>query len=264
LAASHDNSFEFEPGRYVSRRVRQIADVFAMRAHAGWAHYLLQRTAAAAPPVAPVVERINRLFESYTDSRTERFDRTYGTDTFKRRDVKVRDGFSIDELRWGYSAINPEFFREIMRSIGEPLDAYSFVDVGSGKGAAVMLASEFPFRRVAGVELTPELVEIAASNVERYVRATGKHFAPDWIQGDFFAWDIPNEPQLFFLNNPFPKSITTNAIEHIEASIRKHPRPVLLAFRKAPQNTGDYLHASTFWRPVRLAPYWRVYAHSQQ
>jgi hypothetical protein len=93
------------------------------------------------------------------------FDATYGTETFGRHDVKTSEDTG-DTTTWGYSAINQDFFREIMRSVPRPLAEYTFVDVGSGKGAAVLMASEFGFRRLVGVELAEELVRIAKLNTE--------------------------------------------------------------------------------------------------
>ena len=43
-----------------------------------------------------------------------------------------------------------------------------FVDLGSGKGRTLLLASEYPFRRIVGVELSPKLHRIAKTNVEKF------------------------------------------------------------------------------------------------
>ncbi len=40
-----------------------------------------------------------------------------------------------------------------------------FVDFGSGMGRILLLAVQYPFRRVVGVELSEELNEIAKANV---------------------------------------------------------------------------------------------------
>jgi tRNA1(Val) A37 N6-methylase TrmN6 len=41
------------------------------------------------------------------------------------------------------------------------LDDYTIVDIGSGKGKLLLLASNYPFRRIIGVEYAPLLHEIA-------------------------------------------------------------------------------------------------------
>ena len=45
---------------------------------------------------------------------------------------------------------------------------FVFVDLGSGKGRMLLVASEFPFRQVIGVELAQELHEIAEGNIQQF------------------------------------------------------------------------------------------------
>ena len=46
-----------------------------------------------------------------------------------------------------------------------PIDAYTFVDLGAGMGRAMLLAADYPFRAVVGVELHPTLARIARANL---------------------------------------------------------------------------------------------------
>jgi hypothetical protein len=241
----------------------RLRDLFVMRAHFGWVHVIVSRIAQRVERVAaPLARPLNKLLDAMerrTHRRTAQFDAQHGTRTFARLDVKVSDD-PDDGLVWGYAAINRDFFREILQSIDEPLADYHFVDIGAGMGAAVLFASEFDFRGVGGIELDRELLAIAHTNTEAYNRSTGRRIAPTWIGGDFFKWKIPPEPQLFFMNNPFPEALTLEAIKALEQSLRESPRRALLVFRKAPMLAGNYLHRSAAWKPLRLAPYWRVYS----
>ena len=240
-----------------------MRDFFAMRAHSGWFHALLGRirrpNQILLRPLVPLVDYLHLRMDRHTQRKSTHFDRRFGTDTYGRIDVPVSDN-QHDTTRWGYSAINHDFFREIMRAVPVSLEPYTFVDVGSGKGAAVLMASEFPFKRLVGVELNVELVDAARSNVQHFNRATGKSLVPEWELGDFFKWSLPPQPCLLFFNNPFPESLTLCAIQYLEGLLSTHPYPALMVFRKAPPLCGQYLHHSAFWKPLRLAPYWRVYA----
>jgi SAM-dependent methyltransferase len=243
----------------------KIRDLFAMRSHFGWAHALLSRAHESRLPgislARPALDGLFARMERRTHRRTAEFDHVYGIKTFQRLDVKV-SADAGDGTVWGYAAINQDFFREIMRSIPVALEPYTFVDVGSGMGAAVFLASELPFRRLVGVELTPELVSAAVENTAAFNERSPQKIAPEWIQTDFFKWKIPNEPEIFFFNNPFPEAMTLDAIQYIEQSLTENPRPLLLALRKLPRRPAAYLQASPRWTPLRLAPYWRVYRNA--
>ena len=65
-----------------------------------------------------------------------------------------------------YEAITPEAFHGLLASIDLGDHDLTFIDLGSGKGRAVLLASLYPFRRLIGVEFSPELTEVARLNVQ--------------------------------------------------------------------------------------------------
>ena len=55
-----------------------------------------------------------------------------------------------------YQPVRLGAFAEFMRVLPIRHEEFTFIDVGCGKGRALLLASEFPFRRIVGVELSPE------------------------------------------------------------------------------------------------------------
>jgi SAM-dependent methyltransferase len=226
-----------------------------MRAHYGWAQFILKRMGRFIRPAASLAEGVTLRLRRFTNLRSEAFDRKHGTETFARQWVDCGDGST-----WGYGPVNQDFFREIMRTVPVRLANFDFVDVGCGKGAALMLASEFGFRRIIGVDIAADLISIARTNAGKYRQSTGRPFSPELIQCDFLEWPIPTENSLFFLNNPFPRELSLRAIQRLEAALERRPARAILVYRKIPGNVGDYLHASPRWWPLRLAPYWRVYA----
>jgi len=82
------------------------------------------------------------------------FDLKYGTDTGGYLGPhEIRSGGVHDAMNNGYSAVAPSVFREACRRwcatlppSAAHIQAYSFVDVGAGKGRALLLAAELPFR----------------------------------------------------------------------------------------------------------------------
>ena len=111
--------------------------------------------------------------------------------------------------QFAYYGINPSVFcgacRRWMDTLNSPahLEKYSFVDLGSGLGRALLLASELPFREVIGVEVSPELVAGARNNIETWI-AGGHSRAPIRVQQqDVRQFDFPRAPLLVFLYNPF-------------------------------------------------------------
>jgi SAM-dependent methyltransferase len=84
-----------------------------------------------------------------------------------------------------------------------PIDQFTFVDLGAGMGRAVLLAAEYPFRAVVGIELHPTLARIARRNLTVW-RQTGRAQAPMRIACcDAAEFEPPSGPCVAFLFNPF-------------------------------------------------------------
>ena len=107
---------------------------------------------------------------------------------------------------------------------------FTFVDLGSGKGRTLLMASDYPFRRIIGVELLPSLHQIAQENVRQYKSESQKCFALESICADATAFPLPTDPLVIFLFNPFPESGMRQVVANLEQSLREHPRPVFVLY----------------------------------
>jgi len=254
-----------EEGRFLARRSRYYSprSLLYCRSHLGGLVALLDSLGRRVPPLGRPAAAFHTAMERYTDRQSLRFDRRFGTDTFTRRalsDLGVGAASGYDFEGWLTGPVNQQFFREIIRNTpADPRD-FTFVDVGTGKGKAVMLATDYPFRRVIGVELSHELTEVARSNLRRYLAARGHTSTVQLLCRDFMKYEAPDEPVMFFFTNPFPSSIADLAIRHVEASIERNPRPVFVLYRKPGRAVRDRLASAPSLRPVRLTPFWCIYA----
>ena len=113
-----------------------------------------------------------------------------------------------------------------------PADAagFSFIDIGSGKGRTLMMASEYPFRRILGVELLPELNRVACENLETFKSDHQRCFAVESICADARDFQFPDEPLLVYLFHPLPEAGLRKVIANLEASLKRKPRPVFVLY----------------------------------
>jgi SAM-dependent methyltransferase len=163
------------------------------------------------------------------------FDQIHGTDTSGL--VPAADlvtGHPNDDHVTAYYGIAPSILRTLIERWREtppphPLSRYSFLDLGSGKGRAILLASEFPFREVVGVELNPAMNAIATRNVDIWngahaEDATAGSIAPiRVVQDDVLNIPIPANPTLIFLFHPFEEPVLAPLLRRIEAAFAKKP-----------------------------------------
>jgi SAM-dependent methyltransferase len=170
------------------------------------------------------------------------FDREHGTDTSGLIPGEViieGTGAKLDELT-AYYGIAPSILERFLdhwlqRTAPQPIEHTVFLDVGAGKGRAMLLASRFPFLRVEGVELNETLAKIAAANIALWQHdATAEALAPITLHhADATRLPLPAEPTLAFLFHPFEKPVLRRFLKHVEDSVAANPRPVDLLYANA-------------------------------
>ena len=107
---------------------------------------------------------------------------------------------------------------------------FVFIDLGSGKGRTLLMASDYPFRRIMGVELLPALHQAAQENISKYRSESQKCFALESICGDATESSFPAEPTVLYLFNPFPEAGLRRMIANLEQSLLTHPRTVFVLY----------------------------------
>ncbi len=107
---------------------------------------------------------------------------------------------------------------------------YTFIDLGSGKGRTLLMASDYPFRRIVGVELLPSLHQIAEDNLRLYKSDSQECFALESICADASEFAFPDDPLVLYLFNPLPESGMRKVVANLDRSLLGHPRAVFVLY----------------------------------
>ena len=88
----------------------------------------------------------------------------------------LKTGHPHDKHSTAYYGIAPSVLIELISwwratELAAPPEDYSFIDLGAGMGRGMLLAAQMPFREVIGVELHPDLAEVAQKNIKEWERA---------------------------------------------------------------------------------------------
>ncbi|WP_028484256.1 class I SAM-dependent methyltransferase [Thioalkalivibrio sp. ALE17] len=177
------------------------------------------------------------------------FDRKYGTNT----GMQAEDDAGLPQEHEGYEGAPPRLFHRIMHSLDIAYGRYTFIDLGSGKGKALLLASHHPFRRVIGVEYNARLNDIATENARLYQHPQRKVAKIETVCGDAGAYDLPSGDLLIYLFNPFKAAIMERLLENLENAMRTEPREVLVVYQNPTQR--KLLDAAPFLEPVTYREY---------
>jgi hypothetical protein len=241
---------------------KRLVGLARTRAHLGGALAVVRMAASRIPFLKPVADAAEARLDAHSQRIARAFDARYGVETYERLhlfQVEIGQKLAPAHAGWKTCPINPDFLEEIIVRLGIRPEENTFIDVGAGKGAAVMIASKFPFRRLLAIEFSTTLSEIGRRNVSQFGAVVGRPVPVEWVCQDFMTYQLPRERAVMFLNNPFPDDVSLQAARHIEDSLRAQPRPTIVVWRKASETVADYLDRSPLLRPLEWAPYWRAY-----
>ncbi len=186
----------------------------------------------------PTIKKLSQEFwlflrDSMPDRRRSRFgdidyDCDFGVDTTWARlplGVRLRELF----LERQYQPTDPQEFREVVARVEAELSQFVFIDMGSGKGRVLLMACDYPFREIIGVELQPELHRIAQENILRF-EGTGNCGRVSSVCMDARDFEFPDEPLFLYLFNPFPDYVLERVIRNLRTSLRQKPRPAVVLY----------------------------------
>jgi SAM-dependent methyltransferase len=156
------------------------------------------------------------------------FDLLHGTETGGRISSADLNAVSLSALfATGYLGVPPSALRPALAALPIRHEDFTFVDIGSGKGRALFVAAEFPFRRLIGVEIAGKLCEAARANVA---------LKPEWrdrisiVNEDATRFVYPEGPLVLFLYYPFYAAILRRVLANLEREFSHSTRPIYLLY----------------------------------
>lgn len=165
--------------------------------------------------------------------RTDPFDARYGTDTCRIISVGALD-IPDDHLAHAnrYEAVMPEVFDAILADLAIDHRSHAFVDIGCGKGRALLLAARHPFRRIIGVELSAALCETARSNIDRFP-ASERRCADLEVQcADGSTYVPPEGASVLYINNPFDGHLMRTLVARLEQALQAGRRSLTVVYQR--------------------------------
>jgi SAM-dependent methyltransferase len=174
----------------------------------------------------------NRRERALNSAMEQEFDRKHGVDTAGYIPLSRLE---LSDKNWmlgtAYQGIGPNAdFEELFRGLELTYPDFTFVDLGSGKGRALMLASLLPFRKIVGVEFSRELVDRSEENLRRWRRDRPQCPEVEVICGDAAQYTFPEDPLVLYMYNPFGRPVMAQVAENLAQSFAAHPRRIAVAY----------------------------------
>ena len=201
------------------------------------------------------IQRLITIFQQYLDSA---FDRAHGTNTsgvIPIKDLTI-EGKNTALGIW-YEPMTEKIFRQIMNNLIIDFDKFTFIDFGSGKGRVLLMASDYNFKKIIGVEFARELHRIATDNVAHYRQSVKPLSIFKTICQDAVTFPIPNEPLVLFFYSPFKGKVMEHVLTNIRTSFNLNPRKILLLFYGRNRKSVELLKVMNFpWRELKITSDW--------
>lgn len=154
-----------------------------------------------------------------------------------------------------YQPVVPEEFEEIMGSLPQDRSSFCFIDIGSGKGRALVLAARHSFAQIIGVELSARLHRIAEQNIATVGASLRTRVT--LVNQDARRFEFPMTPTVVFLFNPFGAEVMRDVIRKIEDTHRNSDLPVYLLYLWPFQE--HVILEKGLWLEVRRGRHWKTF-----
>lgn len=160
------------------------------------------------------------------------FDQHYGTDTAAEVPLALAGVNATDAERGNgaYRAVWASEFHRSMAALPIEHDRFVFIDFGSGKGKAMLMAADYSFRRIIGVEYAPRLHQIAVRNIAVYREMVPGCCPCEPILCDALTYVPPDEPLVCFFFNPFDDATLGQVFHNLRLSVQRHYRDVYIIY----------------------------------
>ena len=172
------------------------------------------------------------LLLAYRPERDDSFDREFGTDTagsVSPSELGIADA-AVRESAILYLPSPARVTRWMLDNVGIEHRDFCFVDLGCGKGRVLLVAAEYPFRQIVGVEISAALSEIARKNAAIAPPRSRKCRDIEIQTTDATTFDIPRGKILLHLYHPFEPTLTRGVLSHLDQSFKASPRQIVVAY----------------------------------
>lgn len=150
------------------------------------------------------------------------FDQRYGVETARAVHVVMTSSPNLAQGQ-RYQTSSEAGIRWCIEHAALAPQTTTFVDLGCGKGRTLIIAAQYPFSRIVGVEYSAELAAIC----ERNLRTVGRLGRCAVANEDAERFAFPDGDLLVYMYNPFKPELARRVL----ARLADHPANVALAYR---------------------------------
>ena len=161
------------------------------------------------------------------------YDLKYGIDTHSWVDL---DELDVNENQREhavlYQATRVVPLKRLFKDLNLPKN-HVFIDIGSGKGRVLLIAADYGFKKIKGIEFSKSLCAKAENNILRFRKKKKVATEIAIINIDAKDYQFEDDESVFFLFNPFDDIILKEVLDNIYISLKRHKRQIWMIYANA-------------------------------
>lgn len=149
-------------------------------------------------------------------------------------------------LGGAHIATVPAHFHRAMAMLDIDPEGSAFVDLGAGKGRALLMAADYSFARIVGVEFAEELHGICLANI---AKADDPRIACELADAEAFTY--PAGDLVVYMNNPFDAALVERIARKLVALAQSASRTIRVVYTNP---AAAHVFTGPPWFSVASAP----------
>lgn len=156
------------------------------------------------------------------------FDKQYGTNT-----ATMTDFFEpqyIVESKAFYQTLPSSILLTVLDNYKINFEDFHFIDIGCGKGKPLLIAGDYPFKKIVGIDIAAQLLEVAKDNINIYKKGQIDTSRFDLHHMSIEDYELPLDPLVIHLCNPVSIQLLDDFLTRLEQSLKENPREVRIIY----------------------------------
>jgi SAM-dependent methyltransferase len=177
-----------------------------------------------------VIETLRALGRYALRARGSNFDKRYSTDTTTRidhEDLEISDP-EARECATIYRTAPERFIRYLISNLRIDYREYDFVDIGCGKGRVLLIASNYSFRSISGIEISPPAYAVAKKNLQIYKCIKQKCFNIHIHNQEARRFEPTIANTVYYFFEPFDKRVLGTVLAKIALRLKGQGKAIYI------------------------------------
>lgn len=183
------------------------------------------------------------LMAEVDDEYFRLFDRAYGISTSGYISLRAT---SFDPARFkdalAYRPVNAWALRRLLKVLSLP-KTLRFADLGSGLGRPCIIAAEYGFQHVTGVELAPDLCARARENIWACRDKFPAWNSLEMVQADVLDYCAHSVDDVFFMYRPFSREVFEKVLQQLAENASRQKKVLTVVYSENVLQDPDYVEA---------------------